>query len=136
MAELTPTPRPRAGQLTAGWRITTAVVWSLVFVALIAVWKTSRELGLATWWLGPLGQPRPFPVTMLPFVAPVAMVVSVYNNVTWTPWAGLVAAAWLAAVGVVDLGRVTGLAIVTLVIAAAGLMASVASFAGRYRRAV
>jgi hypothetical protein len=109
------------------------VTWVLVFVAFTAVWKVSRELGLSTWWLGPVGQPRPLPVNLLPFVAPAAMVVAALNNARRLPWAGLAASAACAAVGLGDLGRVPRLALVELAIAAAGAAVSVASFSGTYR---
>ena len=70
-----------------------ASTWALVIVAFAAVWKTSRELGLTTWWLGPFGEPQPAFVTMLPFVAPLVMVVLALNNVRRLPWVGLAAAA-------------------------------------------
>jgi hypothetical protein len=107
----------------------------MVFVALVAVWKTSRELGLNTWWLGPLGEPQPWVMTLLPFLAPGAMLVLALNNSRWLPWAGLVASAWLAVVAVLDLDAVWRLALVELAIAAAGALVSVASLGGRYRRA-
>ena len=50
---------PAAGQLTNGWRFVTGLAWALVIVAYAAVWKTSAELGLNTWWLGPFGDPQP-----------------------------------------------------------------------------
>jgi hypothetical protein len=125
---------PQAGQLTSGWRILTGLVWALVIVAYVAVWKTSRELGLSTWWLGPFGDPQPAFVTILPFVAPLVMVLLAVNNSRWLPWAGFGAAAVLALIAVVDLAKVPRLAIVELAIAAAGALIAGASFAGRYRR--
>jgi hypothetical protein len=121
-----------AGQLTPGWRVTTGLVWAMVFVAMIAVWKTSRELGLSTWWLGPLGEPAPWFVTLLPFVPPAAMVVLTMNNAVWMPWGGLAAAGALGAIGAADLGRVPRLGVVELAIAGAGALVAVAGFAGRY----
>jgi hypothetical protein len=122
--------------LTGGWRLVTAVTWGLVFIAFAAVWKVSRELGLSTWWLGPIGEPQPVFVLLLPFVAPVAMVVATLNHTRWLPIAGLVASAVTAAVGVGDLDRVLRLAIVELAIAGAAAAVSIASFAGLYRSAV
>ena len=90
------------GQLTAGWRVVTGVTWGLVFVAFAGVWKVSRELGLSTWWLGPIGEPQPVFVLLLPFVAPVAMVVAALNDVRWLPVAGLVASAVTAVIGFGD----------------------------------
>ncbi len=124
---------PRPGQLTGGWRIVTAVTWGLVFVAFAGVWKVSRELGLSTWWLGPIGEPQPVFVLLLPFVAPVAMVVATLNHVRWLPIAGLVASAVTAAIGLGDLDRVLRLGVVELAIAGAAAAVSIASFAGMYR---
>ena len=104
-----------------------------MIVAYAAVWKTSYELGLTTWWLGPFGDPQPAFVTMLPFVPPLAMVLLALNNSRWLPWAGLAAAVVLAVIAVFDLSRVPRLAIVELAIAAAGALLAVAGFAGRYR---
>jgi hypothetical protein len=124
------------GQLTPAWRAVTALTWALVFVAFTGVWKVSRELGLATWWLGPIGRPRPVPVSLIPFIAPSLMLVAVIQNIRWLPWAGLAASGAAAAIAVGDLGRVTRLGLVELAIAMAGAAVSVASFGGRYRRAV
>ena len=125
---------PAPGQLTRGWRIATGVTWGLVFVAFTAVWKSSRELGLSTWWLGPVGEPQPVVVMLLPFVAPVAMLLATLNNVRWLPWAGLVASAGTAVVGIADLDRVPRLGLVEVAIAGAAAAVSVASFGGRYRK--
>ena len=126
---------PVAGQLTLGWRIATAIVWGFVFVGYVAVWKTSRELGLNTWWLGPIGEPvTPF-VSMIPFFAPLAMVLLAINNVKSLPWFGLGAAGLTALVSAFDFSRVPRLALVELAIACAGALTAVAGFSGRYRRA-
>ena len=72
------------------------------------MWKTSRELGLSTWWLGPVGEPQPIFVTMLPFVAPLAMVLLAVNNV---PVAALVrprGGGGARVIAVLDLGKVPG----------------------------
>ena len=97
------------------------------------MWKTSRELGLNTWWLGPLGDPQPAFVTMLPFVAPLVMVLFTVNNSRRLPWLGLAAAAVLGAIAGFDLVKVPRLGLVELAIAAAGALLAVASLAGRYR---
>ena len=124
---------PRAGQLTAGWRVTVLATWVLVFLAYTAVWKASRELGLATWWLGPTAEPRPIPVLLLPFVAPVTMIIATINNSRRLPWYGLAAAAVGVAIAVGDLGTFRRLGLVELGIAVAAGAVSVASMAGRYR---
>lgn len=111
-----------------------AAAWVVVLVAWSAVWKTSRDLGLATWWLGPIGQPQPLPVLVLPFVGPAAMVALVLNNVRWLPLYGLVASAGAAVIGIVDLSYVRRLGVVELLIAACGAAVSVAGLGGTYRR--
>ena len=98
------------------------------------MWKTSRELGLNTWWLGPVGQPAPWPVSMLPFLAPIAMILLSINNAKWIPWFGLGASAACALVAVFDLGKVPRLAIVEFAIAGAGALAAIAALSGRYHR--
>jgi hypothetical protein len=105
----------------------------MAFVAYTAAWKVSRELGLATWWLGPISQPQPFFVMLAPFAAPAVMVVLALNNARRLPWYGLTASLVGVAVGLADLDHVRRLAYVELAIAAAGAMVSVASFSGVYR---
>jgi hypothetical protein len=125
---------PLPGQLTTGWRLATAATWILVFVAWSLVWKASRDLGIATWWLGPVGAPRPFPILLLPFVAPGVMVALALNNARRVPWYGLAAAAIGVAIGVVDLGYVRRLGLVEILLATCAALVSVASLSGRYRR--
>ena len=126
---------PQPGQLTPGWRLTVLVAWVLALLAWCAAWKTSRELGLSTWWLGPSAEPRPFPVLLLPFVPIVAMIAATLNNVRRLAWYGLLASAVGAAIAVGDLGRVVRLGLVELAIAAATAAVSVASLSGTYRSA-
>ena len=121
------------GQLTLGWRIATAIVWGLVFVGYIAVWKTSRELGLNTWWLGPIGEPAGWYVSMLPFLAPMAMMLLAANNAKGIPWFGLGAAAWAAVIALIDTGKVVRLGLVELAIAVAAALAAIGSISGRLR---
>jgi len=124
-----------AGQLTFGWRMVTVATWVLVFVAWSGVWKASRELGIATWWLGPVGSPRPFPVLLLPFIAPGVMVALALNNSRRLPWYGLTAAAIGLAIGIADLGYIRRLGYVEIALAACGAAVSVASLSGRFRAA-
>ena len=124
---------PRAGQLTPGWRLVTGAAWIMAFVAYTGAWKVSRELGLATWWLGPISEPQPFFVMLAPFAAPAVMVVLTLNNARRLPWYGLTASLVGVAVGLADLDHVRRLAGVELAIAAAGALVSVASLSGLYR---
>ena len=109
-------------------------MWFLVFVAYCGVWKASRELGLATWWLGPVSDPQPIFVMLLPFVGPAAMVIAALANVRRLPWFGLVASAAAVLIAIPDLDRVRRLGIVELAIAVAAALVSIAGFSGTYRR--
>jgi hypothetical protein len=120
--------------MSVPWRITTAIAWIAVILALAGVWNASVQLGLGTWWLGPRSSPQPVYVRMLPFVPAVVILLAVINNLRGIAWAGIVGAATVAVVGIVDLGYVRRLAWVELAIAAAALAVSVASFTGIYRR--
>jgi len=124
---------PRPGDLTTGWLILTGIGWLGVVVVLAAAWNVSRQLGLSTWWLGPVQDQRPLYVMLLPFVAPAVLITAAGNRVRYLPWIGVLGAAAMAAVGVGDLGRVLGIGIVELIAAAAALLVSIASFSGMYR---
>ncbi len=106
-----------------------------MIVAFIGVWNTSRQLGVALWWLGPDGEPQPVFITLLPFLAPLVMIVLVLNNVRHLPWFGLAAAAVTSVFGIVDLGYVRRLGLVEVLIAAAGAAVAGAGFGSTYARA-
>jgi hypothetical protein len=130
-----PHDAPRPGELTTAWRILTVVGWTGVVIVLAATWNASRQLGLATWWLGPANDQQPPYIILLPFIAPVVIVTAVGSRARYVPWMGVLGAVAIAAVGFGDLGRVRGLGLVELIAAAAALLVSVASFSGMYRRA-
>jgi hypothetical protein len=128
-----PPAERRPGDLTRGWVVVVTLCWVGVVVAFAAVWNTSRQLGLATWWLGPPADAQPFVVTMLPFLAPTLMAAATLNRTRYVPLLGLGAAAVTAAVGVADLGRVRGLGVVEILVAVAAAAVSVAALSGMYR---
>lgn len=108
--------------------------WVGVFVAYMAVWKASVELGIATWWLGPRSDPQPVLVRLVPFIVTAVFGILATYNVPRLPLIGLVGAAALAAIAVPDLSRSTGLATVEFAIAGAAALVSAASFTGMYRQ--
>ena len=126
--------RPRPGQLTTPWRTMVVAAWVGVFVAYMAVWKASVELGIATWWLGPRSDPQPILIRLVPFIVTAVFGILATYNVRRLPLIGLVGAAALAAIAVPDLSRSTGLAIVEFAIAGAAALVSAASFTGMYRQ--
>src|SRR5690606_18156105 len=102
-------------------------------LALAAVWNTSVQLGLSTWWLGPRGDPQPLLVQISVFVGPLLMLVGAFSRVRWLGWCGLAVGALIVAYGAVDLGRFTGLGVLQVLIGAGAAAVSVASLTGTYR---
>lgn len=107
--------------------------WVGVFIAYMAVWKTSDELGLATWWLGARSSPQPIVVRLIPFLVAAVFGILAGNNVRRMPAIGLIGSLILAGIAVPDLSRSTGIAVIEFTIAGAALLVSVASFTGTYR---
>ena len=107
--------------------------WVGVFVAYMAVWKASAELGIATWWLGPRSGPQPVVVRMIPFVVAATFGILASYNVRRMPVFGLVGSLLLVAIAAPDLSRSTGLAVIEFSIAGAALLVSAASLTGTYR---
>jgi hypothetical protein len=125
----------RPGDVSAGWTLVFAIGWVGVIVGFAAVWNASIQLGLSTWWLGPAADRNALVVRLLPFVAPALCVLAAAARLRWLPWYGVVAALVTAGIAIGDLGRVTGLALVELLLAVCGLLVSIAATAGMYRRA-
>ena len=108
--------------------------WVGVFVAYLAVWKASEEIGIATWWLGARSSPQPVAIRLVPFVVTAVFGILASYNVRRLPAIGLIGSVVLAAIAVPDLTRSTGLATIEFAIAGAVLLVSAASFTGTYRR--
>jgi hypothetical protein len=121
------------GQLSPVWRLTFGLGWAFVVACNAAVWETSRIIGLSTWWLGAEAQPHFVLIQLLPFYAPIIATIAAISNWRNAPYVGLAAGAVGMAIAAGDLGRVRWIAVVELVIAAAGLCISGASIVGMYR---
>lgn len=116
------------------WRTTVLVVWVGIVLVYASVWRTSRTMGLATWWLGPPADPRLLLVQLVPFYGPVLMVVLASRPTRHLPWIGLGASLVGVFVALGDVGRFDRLALLQGMAAAAGALISVASLAGVVRR--
>jgi hypothetical protein len=131
-----PTPRPhRPGELTAAWRVALVATWVGVLLAYLAVWKTSEEIGIATWWLGPRSNPQPVLVRLIPFFVIAVFGILAGYNVRRMPWISLGGSVVLALIAVPDLSRSIGLATIEFAIAGAVALVSLASLTGTYRAA-
>ena len=124
---------PRAGDLTAGWRIVMISAWIMVFFAYAAVWKASDEIGIGTWWLGSRSQPTPIPVRLIPFALAFTVALLATYNVRRLPWIGIGAGLLLAVMAVFDFSWSRGLAIVELGVALGALLTALGSLTGTYR---
>ena len=111
------------------------LTWVGAFLAYLAVWKASEEIGIATWWLGPRSHPRPIPIRLVPFAVVAVFGILASFNVRWLPWIGLTGSGALALIAIPDLSRSGGLAAIEFAIAAAVALVSLGSFTGVYRAA-
>ncbi|MCU1360429.1 MAG: hypothetical protein JWN99_1718 [Ilumatobacteraceae bacterium] len=111
------------------------VGWVCVLLGFAAVSRTSRNLGLSTWWLGPSSARRSIIVQLVPFVPGAALVVLAARNQRFLPYFGAIGSVLLGAIAAGDLDRFHRLALTEFIIAGAALLISVSSVAGQYRRA-
>jgi hypothetical protein len=129
-----PTRRaPAPGSLAPAWHVALIVTWIGVFLAYMAVWKASDEIGIGTWWLGPRSTPQPLVVRLVPFAVAATFGILASYNVRRMPWISLGGALVLAGFAVPDLSRSTGLAVVEFAIAGAVAIVSLAALTGTYR---
>ena len=122
------------GQLTAGWSTVFLIGWLLIAASFAAIWVSSRQVGLSTWWLGPATDPQLILITLLPFTVPLALAAAGYTAQRWLPWLGIGGAAFVAVIAAFDVVRVPGFAAIEFGLAIAGLFISIACFAGLFRR--
>ena len=123
----------RAGQLTLAWGRVLLLTWLFAIASFIAIWVSSRNTGLSTWWLGPQTAPRFILLNLLPFVAPVALGLMCQLALRRLPWFSIAAALATAAIAAGDISRVPGYAVAEFTIAGGALLSSLASFAGVLR---
>ncbi len=116
-----------------GWPLILA--WVGAFLAYLAVWKASEEIGIATWWLGPRSHPQPIPIRLIPFAVVAVFGILASFNVRRLPWISLAGSGALALIAIPDLSRSGGLAAIEFAIAGAVALVSLGSFTGTYRAA-
>jgi len=129
-AQVPPPPGDHCLALRGGWKAVVSLTWIGVVIGLASVWAVSRQTGLSTWWLGPPGNGRHLLFTILPFIAPfIALTTSIGGSRrTWQ--VGVTAGAFVVAVGLFDLSRVTRLGVVEIALGCAGAGSSLASWVG------
>lgn len=115
------------------WRVILVLAWAGAFLAYMAVWKASEEMGIATWWLGPRSNPQPVVIRLIPFVVTAtfgAIASFGFRHVSVLSMGGAVI---LGVIAVPDFSRSVGLALTEVVIAVAVGLVAVASLTGRFR---
>jgi hypothetical protein len=105
--------------------------WLLSMMAIAAAGLGSRSIGKPAWWIGtPMG-PSSALLLVLPLIAPVTAIVAVRRWPARSPWVGVVCALVTGGVALGDVAYSPGTAVVVGAVAAAALLASIASLAGR-----
>ena len=132
-APATSTPQP--GQLTFVYRWVVVVFWLAIVAGLGVVAGGSEVIGRQVWWLGDDNRRAPFFFIVLPAVAPIVTMLAAINNRRWVPYASAVATLTTLLTAFGDRHRSPGAALVELALGIAGLLVTVASFSGRYRKA-
>ena len=126
-------PRQRHAGLEKTWVVIVVVSWLLVTAALAAAAVTGRNIGKPTWWLGTPSDPAWPLLWVVPFVAPIAVIVCAIVAGRWAPFAGVCASLYLGAVATLDLENTPAVALIQVVVACSALLVSIASLAGRNR---
>ena len=122
--------------LTNTWRTVAVVSWLLVLFAIIAVAVTSRNIGKPTWWLGPQSDPSFVLLWALPFVAPIASIIAAVKFGRIASFVGFGSALLLGVIGVADINKTPGVAVIECTIAIASALIAIATFAGRINQSV
>ena len=116
--------------LSGGWKAVVSLTWVGVVIGMASVWAVSRQIGLSTWWLGPPANGRNLIINIAPFIAPFLALTAAIGGARRTWQIGISSGAIIVAIGVVDIGHVTRLGIVEIVLGCAGAGASLASWVG------
>ncbi|WP_395161163.1 hypothetical protein [Ilumatobacter sp.] len=133
-----PTPQPfqqRPGQVTTGWQMLLGAAWTASFFAFAAVWKTSQDIGIGTWWLGARAQPQSPTIKIIPFVLAIVIGLAAIYNLRRVALISLTGSLGVALIAVFDISRSGGLAAIEFAIAASLATISVGAFTGTYRAA-
>jgi hypothetical protein len=130
------TPQPvqhHPGQVTPGWQMMLGAAWTVAFFAFSAVWKTSQDIGIGTWWLGARAQPQSVTIKIIPFVLAIVIGLAAIYNLRRVALISLAGSLGVALIAVFDVSRSGGLAAIEFAIAASLAIISVGALTGTYR---
>ena len=123
----------QVGSLTRGWKIAVIFTHLAIAGALLVLAISSRVVGKPTWWLGYEAYPPFFLLLVLPFLGPIAVIITTVRISRFVPLAGIASTVLLAVTGAVDISRTPGVALGELVLAGCTAVATIAALAGRRR---
>ena len=109
--------------------------WAASFFAFAAVWKTSQDIGIGTWWLGARAQPQSVMIKIIPFVLIIVVGLAAIYNLRRVALISLAGSLAVALIAVFDISRSGGLAAIEFAIAASLAVISVGALTGTYRAA-
>ncbi|MFT7392793.1 MAG: hypothetical protein ACI83Y_000456 [Candidatus Azotimanducaceae bacterium] len=119
--------------MTTGWQMLLGAAWTASFFAFAAVWKTSQDIGISTWWLGARAQPQSVTIKIIPFVLSIVIGLAAIYNLRRVALISLAGSFGVALIAVFDISRSGGLAAIEFAIAASLAAISVGAFTGTYR---
>ena len=122
-----------AGSLTKPWVNAVVISQLLIIGSLLALTFSAYTIGKPTWWLGSQQDPAFFLLWFLPFVAPIAMLVTALRFSRILPYTGLGSTLFLAAIAIADLSRTPGIALGEIALAICMALTTIAAMAGRRR---
>lgn len=122
-------------RLTRVWGRTVALGWTLIAVALITVGASSQVIGRPMIWIDDqrFGAVALIMLVVATFAPMIILVTWSLMAGPWVPFLSLLVTGELILLAALDRHNSPGGALVTIFLAFAALLLSVASFAGRYR---
>ena len=115
--------------------LASAILSVVVGFAFAAVWKTSQDIGIGTWWLGARAQPQSVMIKIIPFVLIIVVGLAAIYNLRRVALVSLAGSVGVALIAVFDISRSGGLAAIEFAIAASLATVSVGALTGTYRAA-
>ena len=119
--------------LASGWAFVGATTWIGTLLAFIAIAISSRTISRPPWWLGPATDPAPFFAPAVLVIVIMGTALSYLGSHSAAPWIGIITSLFLGIYAFVDLDATVGVALAQIIVAAAALLGSVATFAGLHR---
>ncbi|MSO60400.1 MAG: hypothetical protein EXQ63_08770 [Ilumatobacteraceae bacterium] len=116
--------------LASGWAVVGAATWIATLLAVTAIAISSRTISRPPWWLGPTTDPAPFFALAILAIVVILTTLAYLGSYSTAPWIGIFSSLFLGSYAIADLDATIGIAIAQIIVAAAALTGSLATFAG------